>query len=341
MAVNAESPTGRFSRGVQILASPRWMLAFFFFAACSALVSIYWPRWITPVWLLPLGMFAISLLAAVATNPRLRRDPALLGLHLGLLALVILVALARLTYLDGVVTLTQGSRFEGRLQLDRRGPLHPGGIEHLRFENLGVLEDYSRSERWRSTANRVRWWDRDGRPHDEQIGDDTPLRLEGYRIYTTFNRGYSPVFRWEPDAGPPEIGTVQLRPGRDVEMASDWMLPGGPSVGVVLHPREAVTLARGERRSNLGAASLAHDLVVYVRDRRHVLQRGESLRLPEGRLTYLRLETWMGYRVVFDMAMYWMASAAAVAVVCMVWFYSRLLRSASGSGNKEGKLACA
>src|SRR5262245_31428317 len=124
------------------LASPRWMLAFFVFAFAGALVAAQRPDWITAAWIPPLAIFAVSLLAAVVTNRRLRRDPALLGLHLGLLAFIALLVVARLTYLDGAVTLTQGTVFDGRLHLDQRGPLHPGGIENLRFANEGFTEDF-------------------------------------------------------------------------------------------------------------------------------------------------------------------------------------------------------
>lgn len=323
---------------LQWLGSPRWMLAFFGFAILSALVVLQQPDWITTVWVVPLGVFAISLLAAVATNARLRLDPALLGLHLGLLALVILVALARLTYLDGAVTLTQGHAFDGQLHLDRRGPLHSAGIEQLRFANEGFTEDFYPGARWKSTYNRVRWWDASGASQVAEIGDDRPLLLGGYRIYTSFNRGYSPMFSWQPTQGGEEIGTVQLR-ANELGMANDWQLPGGPKIWAMLDLPTPEKLEPGERRANLNAAQIAHRLVIRAGERREVLQQGQSMEFPQGRLTYLSLSSWMGYRVIYDVAMYWMAAATVLVVACMVAFYARLL-GRNWTEKPEGKKTC-
>jgi hypothetical protein len=313
------------TRVLQWLASPRWMLAFFVFAAISALVSAKQPDWITGAWALPLAIFIVSLLAAVATNARFRRDPALLGLHLGLLVFVVLIAFAWLTYLDGAVTLTQGTAFEGQLHLDRRGLFHPGGIERLRFTNDGFTENFDPRASSTATYNRVHWTDANGTGRAAEIGDDHPLVMGGYRIYTSRNRGYSPVFRWQPIQGAEEVGTVQLRAG-EFDMANNWQLPGGPEIWAKLDLPQPVKLLPGQRRSNLGTTRLTHKLVVRIGARREVLQPGESIELPEGRLTYDSLDSWMGYRIVYDMAMYWMIAAAAVVVGCMITFYARLLK---------------
>jgi hypothetical protein len=89
----------------------------------------------------------------------------------------------------------------------------------------------------------------------------------------------------------------------------------------------------GERRSNLGAAGLAHQLVVRIGERRETLRPGDWVDLDRGRLRYLGLNTWMGYRLVYDVAVYWMAAAVAVVIGSMVWFYARsLLSRADGQG---------
>lgn len=324
---------------LQWLASPRWMLAFFIFSVMSALISASRPDWITAVWVLPLAMFAVSLFAAVATNVRFRRDVALLGLHLGLLVFVVLTALAWLTYLDGAVTLTQGSAFDGQLHVDRRGPLHQGAIQRLRFANEGLTENFNSRERWSATYNRVRWWDASGNSHVAEIGNDRPLVMAGYRIYTSRNRGYSPMFRWQPVQGAEELGTVQLRAG-EWDMANSWQLPDGTEIWAMLELPQPSELQRGEQRSNLGASELAHKLVLRTGARREELQPGESIDLPQGRLTYVSLNSWMGYRIVYDLAMYWMIGAAAVVVGCMVLFYARLLKR-GWSETATGEEPCA
>lgn len=335
---------GRLSRLFEFLAAPQWMLAFFLFAALAGVVSVYVPAWITAIWVLPLGIFALSVIAAVLVRPRLRRDPALLGLHLALLVLIVLVGIERLAYFDGAATLSDGAVFSGELHLDERGPLHPDRVASLRFANEGFVEDYADRDRWRATYNRVRVWDERGHSHVTQIGDDAPLQLNGYRIFTTFNRGYSPVFHWQPAQGAPQMGTVQLYPNAKAWMANDWRLPSGPTAWVLLEPEQSVNIQRGERRTNMGAAELAHRVVLRVGEQRWTLRPGESADLPGGRLTYVRLGVWMGYRIVYDFAAHWLASAAAAMVLCLLVFYARLLfrtaEGASGASEREGVKAC-
>lgn len=319
-------------RVIEYLGSPYWMLAFFVFAAAAGLVSIRQPDWITALWIVPLGIFAVALLASIATRPRFRRDPALLGLHLALLCMVILFAAARLTYLDGTASLTEGGEpFDGRLAVDRRGPLHPEKIRHLRFANEATLEDYSPSERWYGTINRVRWWSDDGRTGMAEISNDRPLILEGYRIHPTFNRGYAPVFRWEPRSGEPMLGSVQLRADTQFGMANEWSLPNGEALWIMLEPLQdgAVAIQPGQRRAGLGAAALAHHLVVRHNEVRTTIQVGESLEFADGRLVYVELRSWMGYRIIYDPSANWLAAAAAFAAACMIAYYWRILRTTS------------
>lgn len=317
-------------RVVEGLASPRWMLAFFVFAGIGGLLSISQPEWITPIWIVPLGVFAIALLASVVTRPRFRRDPALLGLHLALLCMVVLFAVARLTYLDGAVSLTEGGEpFDGRLDVDRHGPLHPQSLARLRFANEGTIEDFRSGERWYGTTNRVRWWRADGFSGTAEIANDRPLVLDGYRIHPTFNRGYSALFRWEAAQAEPIVGGVQLRADQEFGMANEWPLPTGVRLWIMLDPLEnaKVRLQPGERREGLGAATLPHRLVVRYADTRRSLNPGESLQFGEGRLVYLGLRSWMGYRIIYDPAANWLAAAAALTVLCMIGYYWRELRS--------------
>lgn len=320
----ASSPApGQINALLSALASPKWMLAFFIFAAISAVISMEHPEWITPVWMLPLGIFCLSLLAAMATNPRLRGDLPLLGLHLGLFALIVLFAAARLTYLDGHVSLERGQSFSGKLDIAEQGPWHFGKLPQLRFANDGFEETFRPGERWEVTANRIYWWNDAGQRQSASIGESRPLLLSGYRIYTTFNRGFSVHFQWENAAGEVELGNVQLRPGEH-DLANEWLLPNGIKVWAMLQPQESLQILPGESRRNLGVGTLGHRLVIRHGEQRHVIARGESLDLPGGRLTYRKLDTWMGYRLVFDPTIHWLGAAGLFSVLCMVVYYGRL-----------------
>ena len=323
MNVNKPMPAAhsRFTYLLHGLASPRWMLAFFLFAAISALISMEYPEWITTVWILPLLLFSISLLAAMATNSRLQHDMSLLGLHLGLLFFIGLVVFARLTYLDGAVSLDRGSNFDGHLHTERRGSWHFGDLSQVRFANDGFTETFLEGERWQMTTARVRWWDKAGQSHTSLIGDHHPLILEGYHIYTTTRRGYSAVFHWHGDAGSEEIGKVQLRTGEH-DQANDWQLPGGPALWAMLLAEESTTLKPGATRESHAPYQLRHQLVIRYGEQRKLINIGETLDLPGGRLTYRSLDSWMGYRFVFDPAMHWL-TAGAFSVLCMIFFYGR------------------
>jgi len=312
------------------------MLAFFGFALLGALVSIYLPAWITVVWVPPLGLFAVSLLAAVSTNPRFRRDWSLLGLHLGLLAFIGLVAYSRLTYFDGAVTLTRGEEYGGRLQLDRRGPLHGDRVQHLRFINQGFVEEFPFGHRWPITQARVSGRDAQGREWIAEIDNDRPLIIDGYRIYSTFNRGFSPVLEWQANGREKELGSVQLRPGDGFNLATEWLLPDGPRLWALLEAPAVRPVEPGERRANLGAAELDHRLLLRIGEQRILLRQGEAVTLPEGSLRYVRLDSWMGYRVVYDVAMHWMVGAALVVVISMIAFYARLLARPKKTPAKRG-----
>ena len=60
------------------------------------------------------------------------------------------------------------------------------------------------------------------------IGDQTPLVLEGYRFYTTSNKGFAPVFVWQPAGGAAERGSVHLPPYPVLQFAQqvEWTPPG-------------------------------------------------------------------------------------------------------------------
>lgn len=314
-------------RLLQALASPKSMLAFFGFAAASALLSIYRPELITAAWTVPLALFAVTLVASILTRPRFRRDALLLGVHLALLAIVGLIGVARLTYLDGAVTLTEGGEpFRGRLDLDRRGPLHPASLDRLRFANEGVVEAFDSAERGPAIHSRIRWWDDAGGSHVADIANDVPLLLDGYRIYATYHRGFSPVFRWQGKAGATDVGAVQLRADTDFGMANQWTLPNGQTLWIMLDPLRTTLMLPGEQRSGLGAASLPHRLVVRRGEARETLEVGQSLAFEDGVLTYLGLRSWMGYRIVYDPASDWLMAASLVLVLCMCLYYWRTLR---------------
>ncbi|WP_332672021.1 cytochrome c biogenesis protein ResB [Aromatoleum sp.] len=309
------------------LASPRWTVAIFVLLALGALAvaEAGWDP--TAVMLPPFTLLGVNLAASVATNARFRRDLPLLVFHLALVALVALFTVARLTYFEGMTALTADTEFDNTFLTQSRGPLHPDRLSALRFSNEGFTEKFPERGDYHATYNAVRWWDEAGNSQVAEIGDDTPLVLDGYRIYTTARRGFSPVFRWEPTEGEVEYGTVQLQEidGGGYAPASAWALPGGPEVWVMLDFDRVPEPQAGER-VGLGAGQMLHRLVLRVGDRRQELRPGETAALEGGKLSYTGLGSWMGYRLIYDPTKPWLVATTVVAVASLLWFYARLLR---------------
>lgn len=313
-------------RWVQALASAHWTVLFFLLTAAAALAVAHGVMVATILMTAPFVMLAANLAAAIYANARFRADLPLLLFHLALVLLVMLFVLARLVYLDATAILTSGTAFEGQLQREERGPLHGGRVQDLRFANDGFTEDYYArgNGKFHATYNRVRWQDETGQWHAAQIGDDRPLLLNGYKIYTTRHRGFSPVFKWQPNAGGEELGTVPLSALKDGAYAtsSGWQLPSGAQAWAMVHI-DAPDEQRRRNRNDLGASEVEHSLVLRVGGRHDVLRVGQSVDLDDGKLTYVRLNSWMGYRITYDPTLPWVMATILIALGSLIWFYWR------------------
>jgi cytochrome c biogenesis protein len=307
-----------------LLAAPQATIAAFLLVAAAAI-------WVsqggdpTRTLLLPLGVVALNLLAALIVSPRLRGDFLLLVFHLCLLALLLLVALTRLTHMEGQIALTRGALFDGRIDGLQQGPWHDNRWQRIRFINDGIIDEHPANGNEYRTFNRVRWWDRNGRIHAAEIGDDRPLLIDGYRIYAG-PRGPAPLLLWEQTDGPIEYASLQLGVihSDGWQQGKSWQLPGGPEIWVSLdHP--FTRPEPGTVQVNLGTAEIRSPLVVRAGEMRHPLAPGESITLPGGQLSYVRLEAWLGYRISYEVLTPWMAAAVLLAVVSLATYFLRRL----------------
>jgi hypothetical protein len=325
---------------LKVLASPRLTVAFFLLMAAAALGAAQYPQYITAIVLTPLLLLLINLSAAILSNARFRADLPLLLFHLALLAFLALLLVARLNYFDGGVKLSTGTLFEGNYLSVERGILHGDGAERLRFANDGMIEQAPPGGGDPITFNQVRWWDSSGRPYLAEIGNDRPLVLNGYRIFSTNFRGFAPIFRWRTKTGEESIGTVHLpeTSAGDFPSGDKVTLPGGGQAWVQM--RSAENSEAQQQRIDLGAATLKHHLVLRIKDKRYEVQPNASIELTEGQLTYLQLGTWIGYRVTYDPTPPWLAASVFLGVVSLLWFYARLWRmSAQDKGINEEVLS--
>lgn len=272
----------------------------------------------TPVWVLaaPLALLALNLLAAVLSNTRINRRGGLLVFHLGLLGIVALAAIGRLTHMEAHLELVDGNAFSPEELTDmRRGPWHMGDLEQVRFVQGPYTVDYQPGMARGPTRSRVLVPDGRGGWDERVVGDDTPLVLEGYRFYTSFNKGFAPVLTWLPERGAPVTGAVHMPayPLFDNRQANRWTPPaGGEEIRFWLRLDTGLD---PEGHWRLDPARAQGSLIVRAGERRISLQPGEVVRLDGGMLRYERLASWMGYKLFYDPTLPWLFVTAIIAVI--------------------------
>lgn len=274
-------------------------------------------------WLIaaPLLLFALNLLAAIVVHPAFRRQLPLLIFHLALLALLLLIAVGRLSHLNAEAEVTSGSSFSGDLKAVQAGPWHHFAIRGLRFTLEGFSVDYSPGRQRNTTRSTVQWLDDQGTPQRGVVGDHRPLVLDGYRFYTTHNKGFAPFFEWRPDGGRVRSGSIHLPsyPIHEYRQALEWTIPGSDhTIWSMLEIDEPVVPETQSARFHIPEA---HRLVLRHDGVRHELRPGESLRLNDGTLTYRELRSWMGFKVFYDWTLPWLLACGVVAVLALGGHY--------------------
>ena len=279
----------------------------------------------TPVWVLviPLLILAFNLLLAIIINPAINRRPGLLLFHLGLLSIITLAAIGRLTSMEAHIELVDGAAFDPDSLFDvRQGPLHDGHLERIRFIQQGYSVEYRPQMKRGLTYNHILLADDNGRVEPRVIGDDRPLLLAGYRIYATSNKGFAPRMTWVADDGTSVSGSINMPsyPLLYFRQANEWTPPGGPAIKFWLQletglKEDAAWVLQPERASGT--------LVVNQSGRRVELQPGESLALPGGTLHYDQLSGWMGFKVSYDPTLPWLFVSAILTVLGLFIHYWR------------------
>jgi hypothetical protein len=271
---------------------------------------------------LPLALLAANLAAAIAVQRAFRVQMPLLVFHLALLALVLLAAAGRLTYLKGRIELSSGEAFSGELAQVEAGPLHRSRLGELSFTNEGFDISYSPGLQRNETRNRVTW-SYDNGSGAAVIGDREPLALAGYRFYTSSNKGFALILTWRGTDGHAQRGTVHLPsyPMYDYRQAQEWTPPGASrSLWMMLDFDEVLIDPQKRSEFHLPAQSM---LVVRAAGERRVLGPGEQLATAEGVLGYEGVTTWMGYNVFYDWTLPWLLAAALIAVASLGWHFWR------------------
>lgn len=278
----------------------------------------------TSIWVLvaPLALLAVNLLVAILTNPRIYRRYYLLFFHIGLLGIVVLAAIGRLTIFEGRIELVQGSQFNMDEVLDiKSGPWHNGDLPNVVFVQGRYTVDYSPGMIRGLTHNEVLMPDGAGGWKAKIIGDDRPLVQEGYRFYTSFNKGFAPVLTWIPDNGQPVTGTLNMPsyPMFEYKQDNRWIPPGSSEIKFWLSLKTGL---RNDAAWVLDGDRAEGTLVINTGKDRIELNEGESTSLPGGTLRYEKLTTWMGYRIFYDPTLkplFWVSVLSVCSLFMHFW----------------------
>ena len=295
--------------------------------AAGVAALLIWPR--LSAWMLavPLALLSLNLLVAILMQPGFRARPPLLIFHLALLALVVLLAIGRATYLNGAAEVSEHAYFDGQLSNYQAGPLHSFAIHGLRFLNESFTIRYLPGPRRAGTLNKVSWVSDAGDTQTALIGDQYPLVLGGYRFYTSFNKGFAPIFTWTGADGVPITGDLHLPawPLHKNRQSIEWTPPGEDgALWFLLRFDEPILSVEHDSVFHVPEE---HYIVVRRGDQRWELRPGDSITLANGTLRYLGLRTWMGYKVSYDWTRPWLLASVVVAVVSMGWhFWTRFAR---------------
>jgi cytochrome c biogenesis protein ResB len=270
----------------------------------------------------PLLFLALNLLAAIITHPGINRRPGLLLFHIGLLSICILAAIGRLTHYEARVEVSQDSAFDpATIQNIKRGPWHTGELGKVRFVQQGYTVDYRKGLVRGKTRDHILVPDGRGGWKQTVIGDDTPLVIDGYRFYTTFNKGFAAVLTWVPKQGEPITGTLHMPsyPLFEYRQANTWTPPGGND-----EIKFWLRLETGYDMKKAWVMDVNRSkgvLVVNDGGERRELQPGEGIDLPGGYLRYEALSSWMGFKIFYDPTLRWLFGAAMMVVFGLVLHY--------------------
>ena len=278
----------------------------------------------TSVWVLiaPMIILSLNLMAAIATNPRINQQAGLLVFHVSLLLLLLLAALGRLTHIDAHLELVAGTEFDPAKLLEvKAGPLHRSHIDKVRFVQGPFTVQYEPGLKRGLTHSNVKVEVQPGQWEDRVVGDDRPLLIQGYRFYTTFNKGFAPILTWIPNNGDSVTGAINMPsyPLFDYKQDNRWIPPN--SSDEIKFWLQLDTGMDINKSWVLDGKNSTGTLIVTTPEKRHEVQVGQSVKLQNGVLKFEALTTWMGYRLFYDPTIQWMFFVAIMGVLGLSHYF--------------------
>jgi len=299
-------------RIVQILASLRLTLASMILLAVLALVGSRSSALDVGVTALPIALLALNLLAAIASNRAFRTQTGLLVFHVGLLIVFVLIGASVLIRFDGHFEIVEGGDFDAdSVEISAAGWLHPNRLDQIRLQQSRIEVDYGPGLTRGQTRSTLLG---DGRT-PMTIGDRRGALVHGYRLLTTFNKGFAVVLSWQPAEAEPVYGAVHFPsfPGQDWKQLAEWMTPDGRRLELELVLAESPVSA--DQPWTLRSNGLDYSLLVRGDvPAPATLQAGDAIAVGGGVLGVADLRVWMAYRIDYNPLLPWIFAAALLSI---------------------------
>jgi hypothetical protein len=274
-----------------------------------------WPDAAIPWLVLPLSVLTVNLFAALLVRHAFRQQAALLLFHVGLLAVLALVAAGVLLRFDGSVEVVEGTAFDAAGVTNRgRGWLHPDRLHRVQFSQGPLEVNYLAGLQRDTTHSRVAVSRPDGSEVQRDVGDRQGFTSNGYRFTTTFNKGYAALVLWRDAVGNETLGTVNFPsfPEFEWKQRKDWTTPAGELLTLELELAERVPEASPWTLQSRGV-----DFEVGVSGgtaEQRTIGPGQSIAVKGGEITIIDLRLWMGYRLDYNPLLPWLLTAAFVSL---------------------------
>lgn len=321
--------TGFLLRMLRRLGSVEITSALIALCATVAIAGIYFPIRTSDWMVFPVALMLANLLAALATNVRLKSEPTLYAFHVALAVLIMIIGLDRMNSMSGRVEVTEGSMFNASTVTAEVGLMHDLRLDEVKFLQGPFEINYAPGMKRRETVSIIRIPQQNSVWREERIGDDTPLIVGNYRFYTTHNKGFAPLLTYVSANGAAQTGVIHLPsyPINESNQGQVWTPPGATKpLKVWLHIEEPVF---DKDKAWKFVKPVNTRLVVIDGEERHELEFGQSVALGSAQLRYDGMRSWMGYTIVSQPMTHWIAAAGIIACLALLGYVLSVLFNGS------------
>jgi hypothetical protein len=236
--------------------------------------------------------------------------------HICLLALTLLTALGHLTSMKGRVEIVQGQVFDSeQVSIVQQGPWHAiEDLKNIHFEQRDFSVEYMQSLRRGKTTSRLLNED-----SVVTVGDNAGFEQDGYRFYTSSNKGFAAMFAWHGEGGEVTRGAVHFPsfPLYDWKQENQWTTPVGQLLKMKFISRlQADVNNNWQLESRLAGGSLVIETADGLQQ---TLTSGQLIVLDSGQLEFIGVRMWMGYSIFYNPWLAWFFAVSVVGVLGLAW----------------------